>query len=300
MRIGLALGGGGARGLAHIGILEVLEREGVSFDVLSGTSMGAIIGAFYVQEKNIPRVYEKVDALVKSDIVQELERKFGSLTVGDLTFVKAFSLIKEFCNWNLSALRRGWVIDYAPFEALFREAFQEKTFQDFNIPFTCVATDLVGGNEVYLRSGPLWRALLASMSLPGIFPPLQDEGKLLVDGGILESIPVMAVKRESDFVIGVNVERRRHIPGKSTNLSLLLSASEVRHYKIIQLLEKEADFIFAPAVEEYDWSDFSKIDEIVECGRREAEEKVGMLKRTLRKSSVLFPFKKVLQAVSLR
>ncbi len=286
MRVGLALGGGGARGLAHIGVLEVLEREKICFDLISGTSMGAVIGALYAKEGNLAYLKEKIFSFLERDIIKELEEKFSLAQKGQLqqgpTVKKAFFFIREFYIWNIRIVKR-WLIDYKPFEVLFKEALNGLKFSDCKIPFLCVAVDLLKGEEVYLEEGLLYEALLASCALPGVFPPLKLEGRYLVDGGVLEALPTLALRRKKvDFVIGINLERKRESKSLRSSMDILLSVDEIRHNKLIEYSKGLADFLFEPDTSGFAWADFSKVSQIVERGKDEALQKISQLKKRLR------------------
>ncbi len=285
MKIGLALGGGGARGFAHLGVLDVLQSSGISFDVIAGTSMGAIIGAFYARQQNVKIIIRQIRSLIQRDIIRELEAKFSSTrdSEKDTPFRKPLLFIKELYLWNLRALRK-WLVDYTPFQKLFQEVFTEQKIENLPFPFFCVATDLVEGRAVYLDEGLIWQALLASVSLPGVFPPFKIGSRFLVDGGILESVPVEGLRAKgADFVLAVSLEKKRRFTVLNSSLNILLSVDEIRHMKLVEESLAKADFFISPKVEHYSWADFSKFDEIVEAGRKEARQKIGRLKDTLRK-----------------
>ncbi len=288
MRLGLALGGGGARGFAHIGVIEVLEKENIKFDIISGTSMGAIIGAFYSQYKDIEVVKSKMRSVVEKDIIKELESKFSLVYSKreNTPFKKAFVFVKELYIWNLRALKR-WFIDHKPFVEIFKEVFGELEFNSLNIPLICVATDLISGKAFYLQTGPIWQALVSTMALPGIFPPFRYEDKILVDGGIVESLPVFALRQSKiDFVLGVELEKERKFIAINSGINILLNVDEIRHYRLIDICLKNADFLISPQVEDYSWADFSKIDEIIDKGREEAFQRVSQLKKEIRKRKI--------------
>lgn len=286
MRVGLALGGGGARGFAHIGVLEVFEREKIPVNIVSGTSMGAVVAALYATEKDVGVVKKKVFTFVERDIVKQLEEKFSSdqkkSKSSALSFKKPILFVRELYLWNRRIIKK-WLIDYKPFEVLFKEAIDDLQFSDCKIPFLCVATDLVAGKEVYLEEGLLRNALLASTALPGVFPPLRLNEKFLVDGGILESIPVACLKkRKVDYIIAVSLERKRRHKSLKSSKDILFSIDEIRHNKLVEISKSWADALLEPDTSNYGWADFSCIKEIIEKGREEAERRVPLIKKKLR------------------
>ena len=289
----MALGGGGARGFAHIGVLEVLEKEKIPIDIIAGTSMGAVVGALYAQSRSIEYVKEKIFALIDRDILKELEDKFSSAQAQDKVqnprLKKTVLFVKELYLWNIRLVKK-WLIDYKPFEILFKEAFGQLKFSECKIPFLCIATDLIAGQEVYLEEGLVHEALLASTALPGIFPPLKLNERFLVDGGVLESLPTQAlIERDVDFITAINLERKKRTRFLKSSMNMLLSVDEMRHNKLIEIAMSKADFLFEPDTLDFGWADFSKIYEIIDRGREEAQHRVKELKRKLRMRR-FFPF----------
>ena len=286
MKVGLALGGGGARGFAHIGVLEVLEKEKIPIDIISGTSMGAVVGALYAQKKSVEFVKEKIFRLVEKDVIKELEEKFSFSQAEDKVqnphLKKTVLFVKELYLWNTRIVKK-WLIDYKPFEILFKDAFGELTFSQCKIPFVCIATDLIAGKEAYLEEGLIYEALLASTALPGVFPPIKLNERFLVDGGVLESLPTEPLeKKQVDFITAVNLERKKKIRFLRSSMNMLLSVDEMRHNKLVEIAMTKADFLFEPDTLDFGWADFSKIYEIIDRGRHEAQEKVRALKHKLR------------------
>ena len=301
MRVGLALGGGGARGFAHIGVLEVFEREGIHVDIISGTSMGAVVGALFASEKNVGSLKDKILSFVNRDIIRELEEKFNPSQYDNKARVhrlkKTFIFVKELYLWNVRIVKK-WLIDYKPFELLFKELVGNLTFSDCKIPFLCVATDLIEGEEVILEEGLLYEALLASCALPGIFPPLKLDERFLVDGGVLGALPVDSLKGKGiDFIIGVSLDKRKRTKFLRSSLDVILSVDEMRYDKLNKILASRADFLLEPDTSDFGWADFSHIEDIIDKGRKEAEVKVDKLKKIL-KYRRIFPFIKRLPGSS--
>ena len=177
--VGLALSGGGARGLTHIGVLRILEREGIPVDYLAGTSMGGVIAAGYATGMSS---YD----LEQASLIAT--RNHHILRLVD------------------PGLPNGGLIRGQRVFKFFRREFGEKTFSDVVIPLAVVAVDLTTHQEVILREGPLASALRATTSIPGIFTPLEINGMRLVDGGVLNNLPVDVVsKMGAEVIIAVNV-----------------------------------------------------------------------------------------------
>lgn len=176
-KIGLALGGGAALGWAHIGALRVLQEKGVRIDVLAGTSIGSIVGACYASDK--------------LDILEKIAR--------DMNWRKMIALA------DVQIGKSGFLAG-EPVVKLLGEHFDGLVIEDLNIPFGAVAADLVSGEEVVFRSGDVVSAIRPSISLPGVFTPVRTGDQLLVDGGLLNTVPVSVCHdMGADYVIGVNV-----------------------------------------------------------------------------------------------
>jgi len=184
LRFSLALGGGGARGLAHAGVLDVLDRAGLRPVAVAGTSMGALIGALYAAGIKPARMGETLDLLDLKGVVSVTAINLGpeSVLTGDR------------------------------FEARLRNVVPA-TFSDRRLPFSCVATDLVTGERVVMTDGDLPLALRASMSIPVMYEPVRREGRLLVDGGVVDPVPVEAARAlGGDPVIAVDVSALLPVP----------------------------------------------------------------------------------------
>ena len=176
-RIGLALGGGGARGWAHIGVLQALEKAGFKPDILCGTSVGALVGALHLAGK--------------LDVIEDWSRSLNKLR------------IVGYLDFHASG---GGMIGGKRLAATMREHLGETTIESLPIPFTCVATDLVTGHEVWLDKGDLVDALRATISLPGAFAPVELDGRWLVDGALVNPLPVSLCRAMgAQIVIAVNL-----------------------------------------------------------------------------------------------
>lgn len=176
-KVGLALGSGGARGWAHIGVIRALERAGIPIDYIAGASIGAFVGAIYAAGE--------LDEL--EEFVRDLNWKM---------ILSLFDVVFPTCG----------LLDGNKIYDLLTEHLQELCIEDAGIPFCCVATNLITGKEVLLRSGKMADAVRASISIPGIFTPFAHEGLYLGDGGIVNPVPVQVVRdMGADIVIAVNL-----------------------------------------------------------------------------------------------
>jgi NTE family protein len=274
-RIGLVLGGGGARGGAHIGVLKFLEEQRIPVDVIAGTSMGAIIGGLYaagIDAGQIEHVLAGADwADLFSDAADRRSwtlRRKGDDDLGlygpKLGIGEGASLLP---SGALGGQKVGWLLDRLVSERTFTTHFDE-----LPIPFRAVATDLVTGDMVVLREGKLSRAMRASMSVPGVFDPVPSGAALLVDGGLVRNLPVdIARSMGADIVIAVNVEypklaadQLRDLVSVVNQLTTLMVAGNTEE-QIASL--SEHDMLIQPQLgPEIGSADFERVGEIVPLG----------------------------------
>lgn len=292
MKMGLALGGGGAKGFTHIGALRVLEKEKIKVDNISGTSMGALVAALYSLDRDTDYVYSAIKRIVNSKAVLDLEEQFFKAENGINHVYKPLQktamMIRDLYVWNLRVLKRSFV-DADPFEEMFFDIFNGQDFSQTCMPLSVVATNLVSGDVEYLESGMLHEAVLASISLPGIFPPLKQGSKFLVDGGVLEPVPIEALGQKQDFIFAISLEPKRKVFKLKSSLDVMLSSDEMRHNKIVSNALEQADFVFEPFVDDCAWAQFSRYEEMVARGEEEMAKIIPELKKAIRARKV-FPF----------
>jgi len=285
LKVGLALGGGGARGLAHIGVLKVLEKENIPIDLITGTSMGAIIGAVYALKKDISsleKITEKYSVISEFNIdlsFSEKERKDKPF------FLKKMSdFLKKGYILNLE-LTKKYINDGEGLRRVISELVNNKTFEDTQIPFAVVAADLVKGEKVIIREGKLFDALLASASIPGMFPPIIFDKKILVDGGIVDVVPIETAKSlGANFVIGVNVSQTIKKRVEFANaVEIFFRSDSITSSELRKLQLSFADVVITPKVGRFHWSDFSKAEQCVREGEIAAQNTILELKKKLKK-----------------
>ncbi|AGB41375.1 putative esterase of the alpha-beta hydrolase superfamily [Halobacteroides halobius DSM 5150] len=251
-KIGLALGAGSARGIAHIGVLKALQEEGIAIDYLAGASIGSVVGGFYAAGSDL-HMLERLAIHLEWD-------HFTDITVSKQGLV-AGNKVKEF----FQLLTKG------------------KTFADLNLPFSAVAADIEKGEEVVIKEGLVADALRASMSIPGIYIPYELEGKKLVDGAVLNRVPVSAVKEEgADIAIGVevsyNLVRSYNV---NTIFDVIMSSIDIMQQEIAQHKNVEADILIVPEVGHIASTDLSQAQECIQLGYQAAKEKIPEIKRLI-------------------
>src|SRR5215467_13535490 len=238
-RVGLALAGGFARGIAHIGVIRVLREAGIPIDCVAGTSVGSLIGAAYCGGASL----------------EEMER-IGSVT----TFA-------DFGRWTPSWLGLATNQRMEKFLARFTPA---KTFEELQTPLAIAATDIIDGVSVYYSTGPIAPPLRASCAYPGLFVPIQFEGRTLVDGFLTAPVPVEgALLLGADIVIAVYLEAGNLEPPRTFTDILSRAFNIVQHHTDL-VWRQQADIIIEPDVKPFVWDDFSKTPQMVAAGEAAA------------------------------
>jgi NTE family protein len=290
MQIGLALGGGGAKGFFHIGVLKALEKLNVKIDLIVGTSMGAVVGGHYslypdaaYVERSICTVFERYskDILALKDYAASPDPSDDK----DVFLEKAFSFVKSVYVWHLHIIK-PYLASPKPFIRIFKDMFGNSSFSDCKIPFLATSVDLVSGEANIINEGLLHRAVMASSALPGIFPPLAWKDKLLVDGGVLLTFPAEVIKTKSNFIIGVNVEEPWSPAMAKSAIDVLFLADRVRHKKILSDSLKNADFLLYPDINDISWLDFDKIRELIRRGETAMLEKEAELTKAMKRHKI--------------
>jgi len=270
-KVGLALGGGGARGMAHIGVIEVLEREGIHIDMIAGTSSGAVIGALLAQGKDV----EEINVLARNWDWKH-RAQIIDLTLPKSGFI-AGKKLKEFLKSIIGDIE----------------------FSDLKLPFACVATDVMTGEEVVINQGSVLEAVRASISLPIIFAVVKWQGRYLVDGGLVDPVPVSVLKdMGADFIIAVNVTPRmstgqERIYPQETNLketpaikepnifNVIMKMSGIANSQIVEASLEGADVIIEPRLDGIGLGDFGHTDKCILEGGFAAIDAVLEIKNQL-------------------
>ncbi len=253
-RVGLALGGGAARGLAHIGVLEVLEEADIPIDCIAGTSAGAIAGGLYASGFTTAEMRKEVQKLNWLEVAS-----FGIPRMGLLNFDKAAQ----------------WIED------LLRD--RPNTFEELSIPFAAVAADIVRGELIAINTGKLSAALRASSSVPGIFTPTRMGDRMLVDGGTLNNLPVSVARRlGADYVIAVDLLPPGRVGNKEPGNVMELTVTAL--YMLMRSTHNEgaeADRVIMPAIGHLSLFDMGHKEELMEAGRAAAQSIVPKIKQDL-------------------
>ncbi len=279
----LALGGGGARGLAHIGVLKVLQAEGIRIRGIAGISMGAIVGATYAYYGDAVEVEEIFKKFFRSRFHQKFSKTFFLLSEDPDTFQKPERIIA-----NLG--RRFIYLKAAAKDAIFSENILKDTvgfllpdicFSDLRIPFVSISSDLISGKQIIFKTGKVRPAVIASSLIPGIVEPLRSGNLVLADGSTTGVVPVKAaLETYGGKVIAVDVSMtlKRELKLK-TAFDVALRANEITSNLLNQTLLERADIVVSPKVGDTNWANFDKLDEMIRAGEIAAKRSLILLNR---------------------
>ncbi|HEY3926884.1 MAG TPA: patatin-like phospholipase family protein [Candidatus Koribacter sp.] len=252
-KIGIALGGGFARGLAHIGVLRVLSEEGVPIDFIAGTSVGSIVGASYCSGIS-PREMQEIAAIVR---------------------------FKDFARWSLNKL--GFCTNDRMNNFLCK-IVKCKTFEELKTPLAVVATDFITGEAVIFRNGPIVEAVRASCAYPGMFQPVRVNGRLLVDGMLSQGVPTTPLREMgADRVLGVylsahwvNLQGPRHV------FDVIGQCFSIAQAKMSSIWKRDADLVIEPNVDGFAFDGFDRVKDLMRSGENAIIEVLPAIKEWMK------------------
>jgi len=283
-RVGVALGGGAARGVAHVGVLRALDRAGVPIHVISGTSMGAIIGAAYAATRDVAALEATVRAVLDSDEFQSGRLKFLKETKSEKgrLFFSVANLVRRGIFFGLSSLRESFLSAEEIARSL-EAIVPDISLEELPMPFCAVALDIHSAEEVLLRSGSLRRAVSASSAIPGILPPVRVNERLLIDGGWVDKVPVLpAFLLGADLVIAVDISADLENAREYTRgTDIMVRANSIKDAALTAHALRMADLVIEPAVKHVHWADFGDCDRCIEAGDEAATAAVPRIRRML-------------------
>lgn len=256
-RIGLALGSGGAKGLAHIGVIKVLEENNIPIDLIAGSSIGAMAGGFYLATQNINRVE---DIALGTNWKKILSLMDPSLSQGFISGKKVKKFIED-CVGKIN-------------------------IEDCKIPFSAVATDLKSGNVVVLNRGTLATAIRASISVPLVFKPVEIDGELLVDGGLSMPVPVeVARNMGAEFIIAVNLDDDYFTSGIQDQefdfTKIAGNSINILRHHLASCNVRDADIVINPRAGNAHWGKFVDAGTIILTGEEAAREALPRLQEMI-------------------
>ncbi|NLY43898.1 MAG: patatin family protein [Clostridiaceae bacterium] len=253
-KVGIALGSGASRGMAHIGVIEVLKKYDIPIDFVAGSSIGAVIGALYC-------------AGVDLEYFSRLAAHVPTKTILDFSFSKNGLIAGHKIKSIMSLLLRN------------------RTFQDLKTPLCVIATDLVKCERVILNQGSISEALRASISIPGVFAPVKYKDKILVDGGVTDRVPVTVVKEMgADFVIASDVGFNGGNFKIKSFFDVVIRSLGIMEKEAATLKTIHADVVIKPEVEDINPASFEEAEKCVQRGREAAERAVPYILEALNSS----------------
>ena len=247
-KIGLALGGGAVLGAAHIGVIRALEEMDIEISFVTGTSIGAFVGALYAFGYN-------------SKKIEEIALKLSWMDISGL------------------ALFESGLLSNAKLGELLGESLGEKKIEDADIPLAVIATDITNGDKVVLDKGPVAQAVMASTCIPGVFGPVKFDDKLLVDGGIVENIPIDTVRNMgADYVIGVDLNANKTYFKPDSILDVIINSFHFTLKAAAKFQTEDADLLITPDLSKFNMVSTDQIKDLIEQGYKDAKEQLEKAK----------------------
>ena len=255
-RIGLALSGGTAKSVAHVGVLAALEEAGIPISYLTATSGGAIVGAMYASGLSVERLREMAVNLRWKDLARLTFPRLGLLTNSGI-------------------------------ERFVTDVLGDATFDDMKLPFAVVATDLLTGQKVVFREGRVARAAMISSTIPNVFAPVEEDGTLYVDGGLTEYLPVetMLETFRPDLVVAVNLGHREGPSARPRHLlHVAMAVTGIAAMQNARISETKADIVIRPPAARFPSFDLMASQELIEIGYREARARVPDIRAAIERA----------------
>ncbi len=270
----LALGGGGARGFAHLGVLQVLEEAGLSMQAIVGTSMGAVAGGMVLVHGSAHRAIDLWREAIEEGLIPSV-RPIGQVPDAQEKEHPLIQVARRIRNRVVIsfAMNRSTILDKAALNQALEFLVPDVSFSDLPKRLVVVATDLETGEEVCISEGSLRQALVASSAIPGMVPAVQIGGRLLVDGGVVAEVPTVAAKNEGWPVVAVDVSLDVPPLGKDDLVLDTMMRTQMMTSRLLRYRQlKAASHVIRPEVGAARWAEWQRFDEFVELGRAAARK----------------------------
>ena len=277
--LGLALGGGGSRGVAHIGALQILHKSGLKPDLIAGVSAGSMIGAMYAATLDPNWIENRFRELMKSDLFASFSS--GSLMAGrnKETFLKKDTALEKQGYAVTLGLNESYVVPRSVIESSVEFMIPCNNFEELQIPLKVVATDIQNGEEIIYSSGDIKEALILSSSIPGFFEATKKHSKLIVDGGVTSPIPIEVLREHTEMVMAVDITNYELKPLNQPNMIEIMRRSDIiTSLRLKNNLSQQADILVKPEVSGVHWSDFDNFDKLLDCGKNAMSKSLETLK----------------------
>ncbi len=286
VKVGLALGGGGARGLAHLGVLKVIEAEEIPIACITGTSAGAVVAAMYAQNPDADALIERFKKSLAEDFFDQLSVScLKSKCIENDSFISQTTRnIKKRIFINLAQSRRSLLKEF-PLQKALVHFIDKGRIEDTKIPLAIVATSLHTGAEIWFESGDIITAVAASSTIPGFFPPVYVNDDLVADGAASCPLPVQHLSTMgADVTLGVEVGMRHYHPLESINaIEIIYRANMITSQRLGAIMVNKADVAIQPDTKDVHWSEFSRCDELIEAGMKAAAAKLPEIRAAIRR-----------------
>lgn len=261
-KVGIALGGGGARGFAEIGVLRVLEQEKIGIDLVVGTSVGSLVGALYADTGSV------------------LDAEFLAVEVGE----------EDLFDYRALAILSGGLVKGERLERFLETHLKHRLIEAMAVPYAAVATDLASGRTVVLDKGPIARAVHASCAIPGVFVPVEINGITCVDGGVTEPVPADTARAlGAEVVIAVAIPAATPREAPRTPIGVIHHAVTLMAAEIGRLRASEADVVIEPDVAAVAYDDFSQKKRLIAAGEQAARAALPAIRAAIAAKTRLVP-----------
>ncbi|MFQ5751077.1 MAG: patatin-like phospholipase family protein, partial [bacterium] len=287
LKIALALGGGGARGCAHIGVIKVLERENIPIDMITGTSIGAVIGSIYAKTPDATKLEERFEQFLQSEEYEKSGLElFKRKEPAENFFGQVAKRVKERVVVNLAQSKPS-LVSGKRLQAAMDFLIPDGRIEDTQIPFYPVASNILNGERIVFKDGDMRAIVGASSSIPGFLPPYEVNGYLLVDGSVVCPIPIEPARElGADIIIAVDVGQALNAhPDLDNVINIIFQTNHMtaRHYNLHLL--KMADVVIRPNVGLVHWSEFKLLNYMIEEGEIVTAEALPKIRKVIKKKS---------------
>jgi len=290
--VGLALGAGGAKGLAHLGVLRILEKTCLHINIITGSSAGALVGAMYAQSASIEKTESRIRKLLQTDFLKrhqldlmvphkekehrKILERIGYFIKQEFVLTRSFTKM-SFFNSNIFDEALSFLID-------------DTDIAETKIPFGAVAVDYLSGDRILITKGSIRKAVAASCSIPGIFPPVSMNGRLLIDGSVISRVPINEAREMgANFIIGVDVSSALKKGLDIQNgLELMFRADEITGHYLNQQNLRKADIVIHPDLGRIHWADFENFDGIINIGKESAQKMLPEIEQKYKRKKLHF------------
>jgi NTE family protein len=291
--LGLALGSGGARGLAHAGVLQALDETGLQPQVIAGTSMGALVGGLYAETVDAAETWRRLAIFAEDEEFQETWAPFIPKGSGPEEAHGRLADLIDAVHKKVLAVKtvtRPSLVDAQRLRRPLETLFTARDFSGLQLPFVALGVDLQHGTRVAFREGDLLDAVYASAAIPGVFPPLQRGASQIVDGGAPFRVPIDACRElGATLVIAVDIPAfDSEVKQYRTGLEMMLRTDAIARLRLNELQLAQADLVISPDVSDYHWADFRCAEDCREQGYLAGRAAIPELRRMLAEPASLW------------